>query len=198
MKNLTRSLLTAAVLACPVVLVQAADPQPAPDQQAAPAEGQQAAPAQEQQTAPAPSEQGNTEPNGAIPGPGSQDEGKPEQSSQMGAQHYIEEQSDQEMLASELMGYAVTNPQNENIGHVSDLLLDQNQRPVGMVIAIGGFLGIGAKHVALPMDMISIDRGNKVIRVNLSKEQLTKAPTFKTLGKAVTKEKSKEPASTPQ
>ena len=38
---------------------------------------------------------------------------------------------------------------NEKIGDVNDILFDRNGRVLAYVIGVGGFLGIGAKDVAL-------------------------------------------------
>lgn len=190
MKNLTSYLLAAALFASPALLVQAAEQQPADGQQPALAQ-------QDQQNAPntlnppqtplPPSEQGDSnQPEGM----GNSDESTgqaldestgqaSEQSSTVGGQQFIEKATGQQMLASDLIGYSVTNLQNENIGKVDDLILDQDQRPVGIVISAGGFLGLGARHVAIPMSEAHIKPENKIVQVNISKEELNKAPVFK-------------------
>lgn len=108
------------------------------------------------------------QPSGAAESPTSATEGS----------MFIEQESAEQVLASNLLGYSVTNLQGENIGQVEDLILDQNMQPVGLVIATGGFLGLGAKHVGLPMSEVQIDRENKIVQVNLTKEEFNKAPPF--------------------
>ena len=192
MKNLTSYLLATALLASPVLLVQAAEQQPVDGQQTEQAQNQQAPTTPP--AAPAPSEQGGGDQPEGIPSPAApeqenQPEGMgqpsepadetPEQPSAAGGSKFIEEESAQETLASNLMGYSVTNLQGQNVGQVEDLILDQDNRPVGLVISVGGFLGLGAKHVALPMSEFQINRENKVVQVSFSKEELNKAPSFK-------------------
>lgn len=182
MKNLTSYILAAALFAGPALLVQAAEQQPADGQQPALAQqDQQNAPntLNPPQTPPPPSEQGDSnQPEGM----GDSDESTgqaSEQSSTVGGQQFIEKATGQQRLASDLIGYSVTNLQNENIGKVDDLILDQDQRPVGIVISAGGFLGLGARHVAIPMSEAHIKPENKIVQVNISKEELNKAPVFK-------------------
>jgi len=80
------------------------------------------------------------------------------------------------------MGQLVTNDAGENIGSISDLLLDKSGGIANVVIGVGGFLGIGEKDVALPYTALSITAdpdGKRVVKVAASKEQLKAAPDFK-------------------
>lgn len=42
------------------------------------------------------------------------------------------------------------------IGEIEDIVLDSNGQMIGIVADVGGFLGIGDKHVLLPMDNVRI------------------------------------------
>ncbi|MDZ7840301.1 MAG: PRC-barrel domain-containing protein [Gammaproteobacteria bacterium] len=55
-----------------------------------------------------------------------------------------------------LIGMRVTNPIREEIGEVSDLVMDECGRIERVVVHAGGFLGIGGRSVHLPMDQVRI------------------------------------------
>ena len=82
------------------------------------------------------------------------------------------------MNSDDLIGANVRNSANEVVGKVDSLLLTQDARIVGAVIDVGGFLGIGAHQVVVPMERLSmIDAGN----VNLpsaTKESLQALPAY--------------------
>jgi sporulation protein YlmC with PRC-barrel domain len=56
--------------------------------------------------------------------------------------------------ASKVVGLNVYNEQNENVGSINDLLMDKSGSVKAAVISVGGFLGMGARLVALPYDKI--------------------------------------------
>lgn len=64
--------------------------------------------------------------------------------------------SDSAMSVRRLIGMRVTNPINEHIGEVSDLVLDQCGRIESITVHMGGFLGVGGRHVRLPLDRTHI------------------------------------------
>ena len=79
-----------------------------------------------------------------------------------------------------MIGAKVTNPNGEKIGDVSDILLDEQGKVVGVILSVGGFLGIGDKHVAVNWSDIKLeDDGEKVV-IGMSKDQIKNAPSFKT------------------
>ena len=54
------------------------------------------------------------------------------------------------MLASDVRGTRVYGANNENVGDINDILIDQQGDVVALVVGVGGFLGIGQKDVAIP------------------------------------------------
>jgi hypothetical protein len=74
-------------------------------------------------------------------------------------------------------------PDKAKIGSISDLILSKDGKTVeGFVIGVGGFLGIGEKSVALKMDRLKMTAGPNgamELVVDVKKEELTNAPTFK-------------------
>jgi sporulation protein YlmC with PRC-barrel domain len=55
---------------------------------------------------------------------------------------------------SNLEGLEVYNSNNENIGDISELILDRSGKVQAVVVGVGGFLGVGAREVAFPFDQI--------------------------------------------
>jgi len=56
--------------------------------------------------------------------------------------------------AAKLNGVNVYNAQNEKIGDINDVLIDQQGKAQAVVIGVGGFLGMGEHDVAIPFDQI--------------------------------------------
>jgi sporulation protein YlmC with PRC-barrel domain len=56
--------------------------------------------------------------------------------------------------ASKVVGLNVYNEKNENVGSINDLLMDKSGGIKAAVISVGGFLGMGARLVAVPFDKI--------------------------------------------
>ena len=60
-------------------------------------------------------------------------------------------------MASQLIGCNVTNPKNESLGEIQDIVLDgNNQRIAYAVIAYRGFLGMGEKYFAMPWRLLEV------------------------------------------
>jgi hypothetical protein len=92
----------------------------------------------------------------------------------------IAEQTPDQWRADTLFGMSVTNLAGENIGNVDDLLIAQDGVIEGVVVSIGGFLGIGEKHVALGWDEFEVDEAQDVVLVDLTRDQMEAAPDFRT------------------
>ena len=79
-------------------------------------------------------------------------------------------------------------PDNARIGSVNDLLFDGTGKIIGVVVGVGGFLGIGAKNVAIDMSALNAvpaesagqanDPTNVKVKVAWTKDQLKDAPDF--------------------
>jgi sporulation protein YlmC with PRC-barrel domain len=66
----------------------------------------------------------------------------------------IGEQADDQWRASKLIGVAVFHAQGEKIGAVSEVLIDRKGMAKIVVIDVGGFLGLGRKHVGVAFDAV--------------------------------------------
>ena len=82
------------------------------------------------------------------------------------------------MLASDMMKMNIMGGNNERIGEVDDLLVDQNGKVVAALVGVGGFLGIGEKSVAIPFD--SLQHSGNQLTVQYSRQDLENAPSFVT------------------
>jgi sporulation protein YlmC with PRC-barrel domain len=85
--------------------------------------------------------------------------------------------------ASRVIGAALYNENNESVGEVDDIVLPANGgAPVVAVVSVGGFLGIGAKLVAVPFERLRAAGGEQRNRWTLtgaaSREDLNRLPTF--------------------
>jgi hypothetical protein len=85
--------------------------------------------------------------------------------------------------SDELIGTEVksTAAEDESIGSVRNLIIDESGQIKAVVIGVGGLLGMGQKHIAMDwdaLDMTKDDDGDYVIHVNATKEALEGAPEY--------------------
>ena len=82
--------------------------------------------------------------------------------------------------ASKLIGSAVYNENNESIGEVDDILIPAGGTGPVAVISVGGFLGIGAKLVAVPYNRLSMaaNSNGRWTLTGATKDSLGSLPTF--------------------
>jgi sporulation protein YlmC with PRC-barrel domain len=78
----------------------------------------------------------------------------------------------------DIRGRKVVDLHGEEIGHVSSLFIDQDERKVRMLeIRAGGFLGFGDRHVLLPVDAITnVTEGE--VRVSETRERIVQSPVY--------------------
>jgi hypothetical protein len=82
---------------------------------------------------------------------------------------------------SKIIGQNVRDGQGKNIGKIEDLMVDSKGHVSFAVMSFGGFLGMGEKYFAVPWTAMRFDRDGKdvdAVVVDVTKEQLEKAPTF--------------------
>ena len=96
-------------------------------------------------------------------------------------------QVDTDQLATKIIGQPVydgTDANADNLGNISDLVLNGNGDVAAVVIGVGGFLGIGQKQVAVDFSalqlVVAADNTKRFV-VQTSKDELTNAPDFKTV-----------------
>jgi sporulation protein YlmC with PRC-barrel domain len=93
------------------------------------------------------------------------------------------------------IGKPVFNASGERVGDIAEVLFDKSGRVTAVVIGVGGFMGMGAKSVALPYQAVTygVKDGERQIIVPLTKEVLLKAPDYK-LTEKTTLDKVREKA----
>jgi len=85
------------------------------------------------------------------------------------------------VLATSFIGSTVYTTTDENIGDVNDMIFDEKGAIQAVIVGVGGFLGMGEKDVALPLEKIKVtkdENNNMKLTVQASREELEKAPAF--------------------
>lgn len=86
-----------------------------------------------------------------------------------------------EMSGNALIGATVRNENREAVGKIEDIYVDNNGAIKTVVVAVGGFLGVGAKDVAVKWSDLKFSRDDKSITITTSwtKESLKAMPDYK-------------------
>ena len=83
------------------------------------------------------------------------------------------------LSSTSIQGTNVVNLQGESLGEIQDLMIDpQSGRVTYAVLDFGGFLGIGDKLFAVPLQAFQIDREHERFTLDVTKERLENAPGF--------------------
>jgi hypothetical protein len=92
----------------------------------------------------------------------------------------IAAQKPDQLLASKIKGADVIGSDDKKIGDVSDILFSKDGKLEAYILSVGGFLGVGAKEVALAPSSIQLtqDKDGDVwkVKVSMTKDQLAQAP----------------------
>lgn len=86
-----------------------------------------------------------------------------------------------DMSANAIIGTTVRNENRETIGKVEDVYVDNSGAIKTIVVSVGGFLGIGAKDVAVKWGDVKFSRDDKsiVITTTWTKDSLMGMPDYK-------------------
>ncbi|MGO1502775.1 MAG: PRC-barrel domain-containing protein [Marinobacter sp.] len=86
------------------------------------------------------------------------------------------------MHASNLIDAKIKTTGDEDVGPVSDLIIDQDGQIVAVVVGVGGFLGMGEKDVAIAWDDVTKtgSADEQELRIDATREELKSAPEFVT------------------
>ena len=81
--------------------------------------------------------------------------------------------------ASKIIGEAVVNRQDENLGKIHELVIDAREgRLAYAVLSFGGFMGMGNKLFAMPWKAFEFSATENKLILNVDKEKLKTAPGF--------------------
>jgi len=83
------------------------------------------------------------------------------------------------LSAGSLLNTDVKNTDNEDIGTITEIMLDVTKGRIAYaVLSFGGFLGLGEKLFAIPWVALTIDTTDEKFILNIDKEILEKASGF--------------------
>jgi hypothetical protein len=78
-----------------------------------------------------------------------------------------------------VIGSAVVNSDNEDLGKIQDVVLDAGAGRIAYaVLSFGGFLGMESKYFAIPWNAFQFDLLEKRAVLNVDKKLLENAPGF--------------------
>jgi sporulation protein YlmC with PRC-barrel domain len=87
--------------------------------------------------------------------------------------------ADHQVRSSKIVGASVYNDQNQSIGSIDDVLMnDADHKASTVVISVGGFLGMGAKLVSVPFDQLKIGN-DKIVMPGATKASLEGMPEYR-------------------
>ena len=106
----------------------------------------------------------------------------PKADSSAGKASVVTTQKPDQWLASKFKGTDVLGSDNQKIGDVTDILFDKSGKIEAYVVSVGGFLGIGAKDVALPPSAFQVVKGqaneSDKLKISMNKDELKSAANF--------------------
>lgn len=85
-----------------------------------------------------------------------------------------------ELSSDDLIGAQVVSGDGENVNVVRDALLDDDGAIEALLFGVGGFLGIGARTVAVGVDEIEIVEvdGELEVHLDMSEEEIRELPEY--------------------
>ncbi|TJZ93928.1 PRC-barrel domain containing protein [Paracoccus gahaiensis] len=89
------------------------------------------------------------------------------------------QQAENEWRIDWITGTNVTSPTGDDIGAISDVIVDGDTGEMkAAIIGVGGFLGIGEKQIALPWADLTINSDAQEITTDLTQEEAEAAPEY--------------------
>jgi sporulation protein YlmC with PRC-barrel domain len=86
-------------------------------------------------------------------------------------------QPEGEISMEEVLGSTVVNSAGEEVAEIEDIVLDANQKYYA-ILSVGGFLGIGDKKVAIPLDQLQLGEDQVYLMSAQTEEQLEEMPEY--------------------
>lgn len=85
----------------------------------------------------------------------------------------------QVLSATAIIGNKVVNVSGETLGSIKELMIDlQDGQVAYAVLSFGGFLGLGDKLFAIPLEALTFDQKEQTAVLDVEKEVLQNAPGF--------------------
>lgn len=109
-----------------------------------------------------------------------------QQTGQQTGQSYLESAPAGGIQASNLVGAEIKSNDDEDVGSVTDLIIDQDGKVAALVVGVGGFLGMAEKDVAIGWDEVTVSSDSEEsdeleLRINMTRDDLEAAPSFEDL-----------------
>jgi putative membrane protein len=82
-----------------------------------------------------------------------------------------------QIRAQDVIGTGVINNKGDKVGKITDLVIDQNKIEYA-VVSVGGFLGIGDKDVAIPLDQLKLGKDKSYLLSAETEDQLKQMPEY--------------------
>ena len=88
-----------------------------------------------------------------------------------------------DMMMSKLVGLDVYNNQNEKLGEIEDISVENGKTLTGVIVSVGGFLGMNERYVVVDPSTVVVQKQGKdeddwKAFVNTSRDDLKNAPKF--------------------
>lgn len=80
--------------------------------------------------------------------------------------------------ASGLLGMEIRNRENQKLGEVKDIVMESPGKVSYVVLAVGGFLGVGEKLIALPPGSLQVAQEGEYLVLDADKTRIQAAPGF--------------------
>jgi len=81
--------------------------------------------------------------------------------------------------ADKVEGTAVVNRKGDDLGHISEIMIDKITGKVAYaVLKYGSVLGLGGKLFALPWEVLKYDTAHDAYAVDIPEDRLKAAPSF--------------------
>ena len=83
-------------------------------------------------------------------------------------------------LSSKLIGLNLYNSENEKLGDIEDLVIENGKTVTGIVVSVGGFLGMGERYVVIEPSSVTLRSNGGTMRATTqtTKDDLKNAPTL--------------------
>jgi len=83
------------------------------------------------------------------------------------------------LSATSIIGSKVVNTAGEQLGNIKELMVDlEDGQIVYAVLSFGGFLGLGDKLFAIPLEALTFATEDHTVILDMDKEVLKNAPGF--------------------
>jgi sporulation protein YlmC with PRC-barrel domain len=81
------------------------------------------------------------------------------------------------MQSDEIVGQDLYGANGEEIGEVNNVVLNQDGKQAAALVGVGGFLGIGEREVAIPLDEISRGQDNR-LTTSMTRDAIGNLPAY--------------------